>query len=73
MGPLELAVSQQTRLRRLHGSRAYVEATKELRIELEPDEASPRALLELLGELVAMPAGLQGRFGSIDGCADSLP
>jgi transcription-repair coupling factor (superfamily II helicase) len=58
MGPLELAVSQQTRLRRLHGSRAYVEATKELRIELEPDEASPRALLELLGELVAMPAGL---------------
>jgi transcription-repair coupling factor (superfamily II helicase) len=58
MGPLELAVSQQTRLRRLHGSRAYVEATKELRIELEPDGASPRDLLDLLGELVAVPAGL---------------
>jgi transcription-repair coupling factor (superfamily II helicase) len=58
IGPLELAVSQQTRLRRLHGSRAYVEATKELRVELEPDEASPRALLELLDELVAVPAGL---------------
>jgi len=58
MGPLELALSQRTRLRRLHGSRAYVEATKELRIELEADRASPRALLELLGELVAVPAGL---------------
>jgi transcription-repair coupling factor (superfamily II helicase) len=57
MGPLELALSQQTRLRRLHGSRAYVEATKELRVELDADRVSPRALLELLGELVAVPAG----------------
>jgi transcription-repair coupling factor (superfamily II helicase) len=58
MGPLDLSVSQQTRLRRLHGSRAYVEATRELRVELEPDEVSPRALRDLLGELVSVAPGL---------------
>jgi hypothetical protein len=51
---LELAVSQQMRLRRMHGSRAYVEATKELRIEVSPDDASPKALLQLLNELIAV-------------------
>jgi transcription-repair coupling factor (superfamily II helicase) len=57
LGPLELSLSQQMRLRRLHGSRAYVEATKELRIEVTPENASPRALLELLHQLVAVTAG----------------
>jgi transcription-repair coupling factor (superfamily II helicase) len=56
LGPLELSLSQQIRLRRLHGSRAYVEATKELRIDVTPDSATPRALFELLGELVAVSA-----------------
>jgi transcription-repair coupling factor (superfamily II helicase) len=56
LGPLELALSQQMRLRRMHGSRAYVEATKELRIEVSPDGASPRALLQLLNELMAVTA-----------------
>jgi transcription-repair coupling factor (superfamily II helicase) len=56
LGPLELALSQQMRLRRMHGSRAYVEATKELRIEVSPEEASPRALLQLLDELMAVTA-----------------
>jgi transcription-repair coupling factor (superfamily II helicase) len=54
LGPLELALSQQVRLRRLHGSRAYVEATKELRIEVSSEDASPKALLQLLRELVAV-------------------
>jgi transcription-repair coupling factor (superfamily II helicase) len=54
LGPLELALSQQMRLRRLHGSRAYVEATKELRIEVSSEDASPKALLQLLRELVAV-------------------
>jgi transcription-repair coupling factor (superfamily II helicase) len=57
LGPLELSLSQQMRLRRLHGSRAYVEATKELRIEVTPEDASPRALLQLLRQLVAVTAG----------------
>ena len=54
LGPLELSTSQQIRLRRLHGSRAYVEATKELRIEVSAQDASPKALLQLLGALVAV-------------------
>jgi transcription-repair coupling factor (superfamily II helicase) len=56
LGPLDLAVSQQMRLRRMHGSRAYVEATKELRIEVSPEDASPKALLRLLEELMAVTA-----------------
>ena len=56
VGPLDLALSQQMRLRRMHGSRAYVEATKELRIEVSPEEASPKALLQLLDELMAVTA-----------------
>jgi transcription-repair coupling factor (superfamily II helicase) len=54
IGPLDLTLSQQMRLRRRHGSRAYTEVTKELRIEDEHADASPRAILTLLGELVAV-------------------
>ena len=53
MGPLDLSLSQQMRLRRTHGSRAFNDDTKELRVELEPSEANPRFLLRLLAELVA--------------------
>ncbi|MGC1419747.1 MAG: transcription-repair coupling factor, partial [Acidimicrobiales bacterium] len=57
LGPLDLTVSQQTRLRRLHGSRAYVEATKELRLEVEVPDATPRALVDLLTTLTAVTTG----------------
>jgi len=53
MAPLELSFSQQLRLRRKHGSRAYDETTKELRLEVPPEAASPAALLALLGETLA--------------------
>jgi transcription-repair coupling factor (superfamily II helicase) len=53
MAPLELSFSQQLRLRRKHGSRAYDETTKELRLEVAPEAASPAALLALLGETLA--------------------
>jgi transcription-repair coupling factor (superfamily II helicase) len=53
MAPLELSFSQQLRLRRRHGSRAYDETTKELRIEVALDAASPVALLALLTETLA--------------------
>jgi transcription-repair coupling factor (superfamily II helicase) len=56
LGPLDLALSQQMRLRRMHGSRAYVEATKELRIEVSPEDASPKALLGFLNELMSVTA-----------------
>ena len=53
LGPLELTLSQQMRLRRRHGSQAYSDTTKELRLEVDGADASPRAILTLLGELVA--------------------
>jgi transcription-repair coupling factor (superfamily II helicase) len=56
VAPLELTLSQQMRLRRRYGSRAYNEDTKELRIEVENADASPGAILTLLGELVAAPS-----------------
>jgi transcription-repair coupling factor (superfamily II helicase) len=56
MGPLELSLSQQMRLRRTYGSRAYDETSKDLRLEVTPDEAAPSALLGLLRELLAVPA-----------------
>jgi transcription-repair coupling factor (superfamily II helicase) len=59
LGPLDLSVSQQTRLRRLHGSRAYVEATKELRIDVDAVDATPRALVDLLETLTAVTTGPQ--------------
>ena len=54
MGPLDLSLSQQMRLRRKHGSRTYDEDTKELRVEVAADEATPKALLALLRDLVAV-------------------
>ena len=53
MGPLDLTLSQQMRVRRKYGSRAYDEGSKEFRIDVDVDAASPRALLALLRELVA--------------------
>jgi transcription-repair coupling factor (superfamily II helicase) len=54
IAPLELSLSQQMRLRRIHGSRAYDEGTKELRVEVSNEGSTPRALLELLRSLVAV-------------------
>jgi transcription-repair coupling factor (superfamily II helicase) len=53
LGPLELTLSQQMRLRRRLGSQAFSDTTKELRLEVDGADASPRAILTLLGELVA--------------------
>jgi len=53
LAPLSLSLSQQLRLRRLHGSRAYDEGTKEFRAELSEHEVSSGALLALLDELVS--------------------
>ncbi len=54
MGPLDLSLSQQIRARRTLGSRSYDEDAKELRVEVAPDGATPRALLDLLESLVAV-------------------
>ena len=54
MGPLDLSLSQQMRARRTLGSRSYDEDTKELRVEVSAESATPRALLELLESLVAV-------------------
>ena len=54
VAPLELSLSQQMRLRRTLGSRAYDEGTKELRVEVSNDEATPRALLDMVRSLVAV-------------------
>ena len=56
LGPLVLSLSQQLRVRRRHGSRAYDEGSKEFRVELQERETSPGALLGLLSELVAESA-----------------
>jgi hypothetical protein len=52
MGPVELGVSAQMRVRRRYGSRAYNEETKEFRAEL----AGPTTAVDL----VAMMADLFG-------------
>jgi transcription-repair coupling factor (superfamily II helicase) len=54
IAPLELSLSQQMRLRRTLGSRAYDEGTKELRVEVSNDRSTPHALLEMLRSLVAV-------------------
>ena len=54
IGPLDLTLSQQMRLRRSLGSRAYNEETKELRVEVTNEGTTPRALLEMLRSLVAV-------------------
>ena len=59
LGPLDLSLSQQLRLRRTHGSRAYNEATKELRLEVDADAASPRAITSLLEELNATSVSVE--------------
>ena len=56
LGPLVLSLSQQMRVRRLHGSRAYDEGTREFRVERDEHEVTPGALLSLLSELVAESA-----------------
>ncbi len=53
IGPLTLTFSQQLRLRRRYGSRAYREDTKDLRLELDASSSTPRALVELLAGLDA--------------------
>ncbi len=53
VSPVTLSVSQQVRLRRRHGSRAYDEAQAEVRVELAPDAVSPRALRDLMAETLA--------------------
>jgi transcription-repair coupling factor (superfamily II helicase) len=53
MTPLDLSLSQQMRVRRQYGSRAYDEATKEFRVEVGADDATPKALLVLVRALVA--------------------
>jgi len=57
MGPLDLSFSQQVRLRRTHGSRAYDESTKDLRLELSADRATPAALVALLDEVTSVTSG----------------
>jgi hypothetical protein len=57
MGPLELTLSQQMRVRRTLGSRAYDEDTKELRVEVSNADATPHALLTLLRSLVDVAEG----------------
>ena len=54
VAPLDLSFSQQMRVRRTLGSRAYDEGTKELRVEVSNEGATPHALLELLATLVAV-------------------
>ncbi len=50
--PLDLTLSAQMRLRRLHGNRAYDDVARQLRIELDPAASPARALIELLSDLV---------------------
>jgi transcription-repair coupling factor (superfamily II helicase) len=52
LSPLDLPISSQLRLRRLYGSRAYDEFSKEIRLELDAKTASPEPLIELLRDLV---------------------
>ena len=50
LGPLELSVSTQMRVRRRYGSRAYNEETKEFRSEL-PGTTDSAGLVELMNDL----------------------
>jgi transcription-repair coupling factor (superfamily II helicase) len=52
LSPLELPLSAQVRLRRLHGDDAYEEATRTVRVVLDRSDPSPRQLTELLRALV---------------------
>ncbi len=50
--PVALALSQQLRLRRLHGSQAYDEQLQQIRLELDPRATSPASLTAMLREFV---------------------
>ena len=63
MAPLTLTFSQQTRLRRLHGSRAFEEVTRELRLERHASEVTPRALNELLLDITALSSSKADSVG----------
>jgi transcription-repair coupling factor (superfamily II helicase) len=52
LSPLELPLSAQVRLRRLHGDDAYVESTHTVRVVLDRGDPSPRQLTGLLRVLV---------------------
>ena len=60
LGPLDLAVSAQTRVRRRFGARAYDDATKELRVELTERDAGAVAITALLDELAPVAPGSPG-------------
>ncbi len=47
-GPVKLSLSQQMRLRRRHGSRAYDESTGEVRLEVATASTTPAALRDLV-------------------------
>jgi transcription-repair coupling factor (superfamily II helicase) len=52
LSPLTLPISAQLRIRRLHGRHAYDEATRTVRIDLDPQATSPAPLIALLRDLV---------------------
>jgi transcription-repair coupling factor (superfamily II helicase) len=58
MGPVVLSVTQQMRVRRRFGSRAYDETSRDLRIELPRDGARARDLLSLVSEV--LPGAVEG-------------
>jgi transcription-repair coupling factor (superfamily II helicase) len=51
ISPVEFSVSQQMRVRRAYGSKAYNDLSHELSIELAPAQASPAGVLELVEHL----------------------
>ena len=54
--PLLLSLSQQMRFRRKYGSNAYSEDSKELRLEVAANAASPADVLQLLQEVTEVSA-----------------
>jgi transcription-repair coupling factor (superfamily II helicase) len=65
LGPLNLAVSAQTRVRRRFGARAYTDSTKELRVELAPSDADAVAITALLEELAPVGSGSPGEVEAV--------
>jgi transcription-repair coupling factor (superfamily II helicase) len=55
LSPLELPLSAQVRLRRLHGEDAYEPSSSTVRVVLDASDPSPRQLTELLRTLVPAP------------------
>ena len=54
--PLLLTLSQQMRFRRKYGSNAYSEDSKELRLEVAANGATPAEILQLLQEVTEVSA-----------------